>query len=320
MKCLRSYALTVCISLLLLGCSSESKPPLRVGVNLWPGYEFLFLAQEKGFFARRGLDVRLVEFNSLSDARRAYERGQLEALATTIIEVLQIRDQSRRSPAIVRVIDYSNGADVIVARPGVRSIGELKGGRVGVELASLGVYILARGLELNGLAIRDISTVSLDQLSMEEAFRAGKIDAAVSYPPISNKLLAISGATTVFSTAQISGEVVDVIAADEEVIKRNPGQVEALLDGFEEALQYLSQHPDEGYGIMARREGLSSAEFKATLTDEIVMLSDKDQRGYLEPAGRLEALLHTSARVLEETRQISSSQAAPGTINRTFLK
>ncbi|MCX6921662.1 MAG: ABC transporter substrate-binding protein, partial [Verrucomicrobia bacterium] len=118
-----------------------------------------------------------MEFNSLSDARRAYERGQVNTLASTVIEVLQARDNSSRSPQIVQVVDYSNGADVILARPGLTNGASLRGARIGLELASLGVYVLARGLERSGLSLADFKTMPMDQLSMGDAVRKGELDA-----------------------------------------------------------------------------------------------------------------------------------------------
>jgi NitT/TauT family transport system substrate-binding protein len=102
-------------------------PPLRIGINAWPGYEFLYLAQEKGFFRDAGIDVRLVEFNSLSDARRAYEREQIDGLGTAIIEVLQAREVPDRHLQIVSVVDYSDGADVVLAKPAITDQATLRG-------------------------------------------------------------------------------------------------------------------------------------------------------------------------------------------------
>ncbi|MEY4582651.1 MAG: hypothetical protein RL701_7354 [Pseudomonadota bacterium] len=86
------------------------QPPLRIGINPWPGYELLFLAQEKSYFRDAEVDVRLVEFNSPIDERYAYERGQLDAWAATLVEVIQAGDQSEPAPQIIQVIDYSKGA------------------------------------------------------------------------------------------------------------------------------------------------------------------------------------------------------------------
>ena len=67
----------------LAGCGRH-EGPIRIGINAWPGNEFLFLAQEKGFFAAQGVDVRLIEYSSLGDVRRAFDRGQIDGMTGTI--------------------------------------------------------------------------------------------------------------------------------------------------------------------------------------------------------------------------------------------
>ena len=87
-----SSQLLVCglalLALSLGSCSTERAhpTPLRIGINAWPGYEFLYLAQEKGFFREAGVEVQLIEFNSLSDVRRSFERNQIDGFAGTMVE------------------------------------------------------------------------------------------------------------------------------------------------------------------------------------------------------------------------------------------
>ncbi len=56
---------------ILGGCAEEPAPPIRIGTNPWPGYEFLHLADELGYFEEEGVEVRLVELTSNGDVRRA---------------------------------------------------------------------------------------------------------------------------------------------------------------------------------------------------------------------------------------------------------
>jgi len=320
-------SLSAVIILLILGALAiyfssalKASTPLRVGINPWPGYEFLYLAQEKGFYREEGVEVRLVEFNSLSDCRRAYERGQIDAMGSTVIEVLQARDQSSRSPQVVQVVDYSCGADVILAKPDIANGKGLKGARVGVEMASLGVYILARGLEKNGLSLADVKAISMDQLSMEEAFRKGELDAVVTYPPTSIKLLRDRKAHAVFSTSEIMGEVVDVIAVEEELSTRRHGDVAKFLRAFQRAFVYSQQNPTDAYKIMAAREGITPAEFAEALTDGVKILSVSDQAGYLQSGGKLTAVINDSDRILRHDGQIKGSDRRTGITNPSFFQ
>jgi NitT/TauT family transport system substrate-binding protein len=303
-----------------LGCTTEPKQPLRIGKNPWPTYEFFSLAQEKGFFKDAGLDVRFIEFNSLSDARRAFERGQLDVFCTTIIEVLQARAFSKRSPQIVKVIDYSLGADVILSQKNLKTAETLRGARFGVELASLGVYVLTRGLQSLGLTLKDIHAINMDQLSMEEAFHAGKIDAMVSYPPTSVRLLRDNTVNTIFSTAQIPGEVIDVIAVDKEIHQQRSNDIRVLLQSFDRAVSYAQDHPEESYTIMAKQEGITSEEFAKAIKDGIVLVSAAEQKDYLGPNGKLAAIIDSSDRILRETNQISGPDHRNDSINPSYLE
>ena len=94
---------------------------LRVGVNPAPGYELIFLAEEKGFFREEGVEVRLVEFTCLADCRRAFERGQVDLIGGTVVRVPVGRESGRYSPRIVDVSDGAGGADGRMAASGGRA-------------------------------------------------------------------------------------------------------------------------------------------------------------------------------------------------------
>jgi len=115
----RRFLSAVIVSLLVGGfltsCSDIAGKPLRVALNPWPGYAFLFLAQEKGYFADEGVNVELVELSSLSDVRKAFERGQVDGMASSLVEVLEVSKNSNRQAVVSLMADYSNGADVILA-------------------------------------------------------------------------------------------------------------------------------------------------------------------------------------------------------------
>ena len=162
-RSLKTVILALFIILLAPSCSyfKPELSPIRIGINAWPGYEFLYLAKVKGLFEQDGLDVQIVEFDSLSDGRRAYQRGNIDVLACTLIEHLQILNNSDRSPRIGIVADFSNGADVAFAQPSVIEKKSIKGASVGLEIDSLGVYMLLRMLEREGLSLDDRMRLSV---------------------------------------------------------------------------------------------------------------------------------------------------------------
>lgn len=284
---------------LLLSCG-PAPPPLRVAINAWPGYEFLYLAERQGLFAQAGVAVDVVEFDSLSDARRAFERGQVDGFGCTVVEVLISAASGQRDVVIPHVADYSNGADLLIARRPIRSVADLAGRRVAVEAGTVSVYLLARALEGAGLGLDDVTVVKMPQTRIAPAMDAGTIDAAVSYPPFSLGLLDRSDLVSIFDSRQLPGEVLDVLAFDRAVLERRGAEVTRLLGAFDQAITYAEAHPDLAYAIMAERQGIDPAAFGKIIENDIIMLRMANQSDYLRD-GRLRELLARSAGILRQT-------------------
>jgi NitT/TauT family transport system substrate-binding protein len=278
--------------------------PLRVALNPWPGYEFATLAQVKGYFEQEGVEVRLLELGSLGECRRAFERGQADGFFGTVIEVLQADAKVRHSAEIVSVIDYSDGADCILARAGITAVSQLRGKRIAVEHSSINVLVLARALELSGLEWSSVSVVYMSAMQMPAAFAAGSVDAVVTYPPMSIEILRAGPASRIFSTAQIPGEVVDVLAFDPKVLGERRAEVDAFLRAFFRAQEYAAANREEAYSVMAARQRLTAAEFGAALTQGIRLIDRDQQREFFGPGGSLEATVRQSRRILEMAGQL----------------
>ena len=100
----------------LASCMSY-EPPLRIALIRWPPFEFLHLAQEKGYFAAEGVEVRLIEFVAVNDTQRAFEHDKIDGGTFSLFQVLQNRDQLKRKMQVPLVIDFSDGADLLLAEP-----------------------------------------------------------------------------------------------------------------------------------------------------------------------------------------------------------
>ena len=107
----------------LAACSRGRPAPLRIGMSPWPGNEFLFLAEARGFFAAEGVEVRLIESTSLGDVLSAFDRAEIDGMTGTLADVLESRDRTRRAPRAFMALGTSSGTDVILARAGVMTVG-----------------------------------------------------------------------------------------------------------------------------------------------------------------------------------------------------
>lgn len=245
----------------LPGCSETSGPSLRLGCNSWPGYAPLFLARERRDFSAEA--VKLVEFPSTTEVLRAFGNGLLEAAAITLDEALLLREKGIEV-AIVLITDFSLGGDAILARPPATSLADMKGGRIGVEGTALGAYLLARALDALALGPDDFQVLQVSVDEQEKAFEEGRIDAIVTFEPVRSRLLR-QGATEVFSSRAIPGEIVDVVVVRADVLDRQPGKVRALVDGWYRALDAFQGDEAGGRARTAPRLGLTPWELAGAL-------------------------------------------------------
>jgi len=311
-------------SLLLLALfqtsCSKRQDAISIGINAWPGYEYIYLAEAKGFYEKHGVNVKIVEFNSLADARQAYERSHLSGLACTIVEHCQILDNCDREPRISLIADYSNGGDVIIADEEISSIADLKGRRIGLEIGSLGIYILARVLEKAGLDFDDVKAVGSDQLNLVNQIAAGDIDVAITYPPHSVNMLREGALGQIFSTADIPNEVLDILIFDQTFLSQREAEARAVIEAIYEAQEWAASNKDEAYGIMAAREGISPEEFKTIIEEDIVIVGRSQQADFFEQPEALISTLRKCDSILRKTGQVVNSSRLEGSVAADIYK
>ncbi len=245
---LAAFGLLLCSSLL-------AEPVLRVGTNLWPGYEPLYLAREIG---NNDWDqaTRLVEYPSATEVLRAFRNRAIEAAGLTLDEVLLLR-QDQVPVKVVLVMDISAGGDVIIARKGIDEVKQLAGKRVGVESGALGAYMLTRALEIHGLPLQEIDIVHLDVSGHRQAFESGQVDAVVTFDPVRTQLLA-AGGRVIFDSREIPGEVVDVLVVYEQTLQEQPERIAQLVENWFRALALIEKEPRRAASLMGRRLSLSA--------------------------------------------------------------
>lgn len=231
---------------------SAPPPVTRVGASMWVGYGPLFLARELGFYDPASL--RLVEMPSNSSSLMALSTGDLEAAALTLDECLLAREGGLDVRALL-VFDYSAGADVVMARPEIQTLGDLRGKRIGVEETAAGALMFAKLLEEAGADPADVSKIRLTADRQVRAYQANEVDVLISWEPIATQLEAF-GAHRLYDSAAFPGLIVDVLAARSEALDRVPAHFGALLAGYFRALDHLSEAPDDAYRRMAPRLGM----------------------------------------------------------------
>ena len=239
-----------------MGCSRSETKALVVGTSIWPGYEPGYLAESEGLY--QSVPVSMRQFASATEVLRAFRNQLIDVAGLTLDEVFQLA-QHDHDVAVILVCDISDGADVIMARPGINRISDLSGKRIAAEGTALGAFVVARAFEIHDV---DPQTVTVESITVDESlvsYRNNEIDAVVTFEPFRTKLLN-AGAVEIFNSKEIPNEIVDVLVARKSVINEHPALFRDFLGGWLAAINLIHTVPEKAFPVIARRLDISAEE------------------------------------------------------------
>jgi NitT/TauT family transport system substrate-binding protein len=186
------FLLVLVCALVLSGCgrpdTASSQNSVRIAIGGRGALDFMpvYLAHGLGHFTAEGLTVELQDFAGTSKAMQAMLGGSADIVAGGYESVIHMAVQGRPVHAIA-VLERWIPFLVVVApnqQSSVRSIGDLKGKRIGVAAPGSTThqflnYVVAR----HGIQPSEISAVGVGvNVSLAAAIRQSSVDAAVTGP------------------------------------------------------------------------------------------------------------------------------------------
>lgn len=276
----------------LPGCSQSPSEPLRIASSPWPGYEPLYLSRDLGYLSEASF--RIIELPSSNVTLEAFTNGSADIATLTLDETVTLLAQGR-NVRILLVMDVSNGADAVMAKPSIRSLAGLKGKRLGMENIPLGVYVLSRVLQLSGLTAADIEVVPLPEDKHVKAYQQDKIDAVITMEPYKTRL-AQAGAQVLFDSSRIPDEIFDLIVVREDIYKTRRAELCQLARQWFRTLDYVQANPEDATRRMSKRMGVDMATFREAM-DGLKVPSRLENRRLL--GGKASALLIPARRLTE---------------------
>ena len=257
-KSLRAIAaLGILAALVLGGCDSKqpaapAHPPLRLGAYYWPGAFWKVIANEKGWFKEAGLAVTLVDTNA--DYFAAFTdlvEGRLDTNDLTLFDVMLLNSKGADLVCIATT-DQSAGADGLVARAGIDTLVALKGQRIGCGKGTYVEYMLSIVLAREGLAMSDVTLVDMPGEQAHERLAAGVVDAVMTWEPVVTQAVEKAHGHKLWDSAIIPGITPSLIVTRAPVVRERPEDLQKLLGVWQRGSEFIEQHPDEAFAIVAR--------------------------------------------------------------------
>lgn len=194
-KVLLSLTIMICslASVYASGIEKNKSSPLKsVNVVTFQGGWNLpvWVAQQKGFFAKNGLDVEMeYTANSGQLVKDLLERKYDIAVAGIDNVIAYQEGQGAvpvTNPDMFAFYGVDNGLLSLVARPEIKSVSELKGKKVSVDALTTGyAFVIRNYLEQNGLTDKDVTYSSVGSTNDRfNALLAGTTDATLLRTPL----------------------------------------------------------------------------------------------------------------------------------------
>lgn len=284
----------------LASCESRSPLLLRVAAHVWPGYELMFLARDQGWLPAE--QVTLVPTPTSSESMALLARGEVDAAALTLDEVLRMRSDGT-ALTITLVFDESAGADVLMARPELTSLQALAGRKVGAETTALGAFMLHQVLEAAKLAPSEISLVPVTDAGHLAAWKGEKLDALITYEPVASQIEALGG-RRLYDSRQLPGQILDVLAVRRDRIEAQAARLTAVANGHFRALRHLQTNPQDATFRMAGRMGLAGQEVLGAFRGLVMPSLSANRR-----------LLESNSKLPESARRLSAVMARVGLLS-----
>jgi NitT/TauT family transport system substrate-binding protein len=300
--------------------SGKSSEPLRVTMPTWTGYGPLFLAKEKGFFEKNGVDVELSIIEGLGERKQALAGGKIDGMATALD--VQVSLAASNIPVqVVWLLDDSYGGDGILVKNEIKDIQDLKGKKVAFEVGSTSHMLALTALKQGGLTEKDVEVVPMSAGDAGAAFTAGKVDAAVTWEPWLTKGAEANG-KVLLTTKDLPGIIVDTVSFKEDVIKNRPEDVKAFVKAMAEAMDYWKENKKEANEIMAKGLKIDVKEFEATETGLKFFTKEDNEKlfGTESEKGSIYQSAENAIKFYKEQNLIEKEPKAEDLINPSFLK
>jgi NitT/TauT family transport system substrate-binding protein len=323
-RSLAGLALAGVLAAGLSGCSkggpSASDQPVRIGYSAWPGWFPWKVSEEKGLFTAAGVPVALTWFDGYLDSINALNAGQLDCNSQTLGDTLS----SVAAGADLQVVltnDISSGNDQIIAAPGIRSVADLKGKKVAAEQGTVDHYLLLLGLKKARLSEKDITFVPLETGAAAAAFAAGKVDAVGVFAPFTTQALKRPGSTTLYSSKDFPGAISDHLVCKRDFVAKNPEKVQKIVNAWFATLRQIKAEPGPSLAILAKRAGVSEAEYKAYDAGTTIY-SLEQNRQVFKPGTTMSSLPYAAEQISAFLQAVGLAKTAPkleGLLDPTFV-
>jgi NitT/TauT family transport system substrate-binding protein len=218
---------------------ATEKVTLQIDGAAVPFYAPIYLAMEKGFFAKNGLDVQVV-YASASDIMRNVAAGNVELGFPNGDSVIAAKASGLPVKVVHTTYQRGIGATLFKADKGIKTFADLKGKKVAVTAIGSPNYLqLQVGLKKAGLTLDDVKVEVIATGAIVQALQADQVDAIVFSELRKYNLEGDGVKVGMISSNDFLPSFGNVVVTGDKFLQQKPKLVKGFNAALDEALTFV---------------------------------------------------------------------------------
>jgi len=287
----------VVIGISVGGCQEQPVKPeeiekitLGVETSLLPAA--VWVAENKGYFEREGLDLTIKEFDSGRTALATMlNEGNLDMVTVAQTPVM-FNSFDRDDYVIIATMVYSDNDVKILTRQdrGIKNPSDLRGKTVGITKGSTGHFFLGLFLIHSGLQLSEIETIDIEASELPQALVDGRVDAISTWEPHIWNAKKLLGENAVRLQPRGGAKIFRedfYFVPNRNFMENNPETLKRFLKAIEKGEEFIQKNKEEAINIVSQRLKLDKElvvsiwddfEFQLILDQAIIITLEDEAR------------------------------------------
>ena len=227
---------------------AQDKPlvPLRIATLKIAAQTDVWVAQQRGIYAKNGIDAKISLFNTGAQSIPAMQGGAVDVLLSIPgIGMVAIERGIDLAAIFQDEIAHATPPDsasvqVLEGSP-IKSLADLRGKKIGVGgLSTQNTIAVKMLLDRAGVDLSSVSFAEVPFIAMLNALKAGHVDAVVPIDPFTTQLRLSGGRVIAWNYVEsIPEQPLGVWFTKGSFARSNPQLIDAFIKSMKESVDYL---------------------------------------------------------------------------------
>jgi NitT/TauT family transport system substrate-binding protein len=290
-------ALFLFIGSMIFGQSSEAADKIKFQLDwiIEGKHVPFFVARDRGFFEKNGLDVTLLEGKGSANSATFIDTGQADYSYGDFLTAVQVMSKGGKNRSIGVGMTYNGGGFIFLESSGIKSPKDLEGKSFGTNPGDFAFVLLPAVAGASGFDHNKVTIKTMEPAVRTPALFEGKIDIMSGTNGSSIQRMAVLGKRQgkqikyLFFGDMGLETYGHVLQTREDRIKNNPDQVQRLVSAVFDAWAWSLKNRKEAFEIFMKANpqkdrDISLAQMEAGLGDVEDRETKEHGLGYMKDA------------------------------------